>query len=202
MRFSSLLRAVSVCVAILLTASPSQGADTYFSVVLQKTDDDATSAPVTITVPAGKVLEQMMFTSSTYSPTATVSLNGMPLAYSKGATYPTAYTTSQGGVAYSSQAPDKLVVAGPATLTLAFSSTPQVAGHGCLLTYRLKDSTENEAVLSAAAGSSVVIPTDATGPVQVIMESSTDLITWTAATPGTYGANTTKRFFRLRAVAN
>jgi len=48
--------------------------------------------------------------------------------------------------------------------------------------------------------SAVVIPTDATGPVNVILESSTDLVTWTAANPGTYGASTTKRFFRVRAV--
>jgi len=36
--------------------------------------------------------------------------------------------------------------------------------------------------------------------VNVILESSTDLVTWTQANPGTYGASTTKRFFRVRAV--
>ena len=44
------------------------------------------------------------------------------------------------------------------------------------------------------------IPEDANGQYQVIMESSTDLITWTPANPGTYGGNTTKRFFRTRIV--
>lgn len=48
----------------------------------------------------------------------------------------------------------------------------------------------------------VVIPEDASGPVEIIMESSTDLINWTLANPGTYGASTQKRFFRLRAVQN
>ena len=43
-----------------------------------------------------------------------------------------------------------------------------------------------------------VIPTDASGPVNVILESSTDLINWTPALPGTYGANTASRFFRVR----
>jgi hypothetical protein len=46
----------------------------------------------------------------------------------------------------------------------------------------------------------VVIPTDATGPVRIILESSTDLVTWTEANPGTYGRDNPKRFFRVRAV--
>ncbi len=51
------------------------------------------------------------------------------------------------------------------------------------------------------ASNTVVIPSDAEGPVQVILESSMDLITWTGAEPGTYGASATNRFFRLRALA-
>ena len=66
-----------------------------------------------------------------------------------------------------------------------------------LLTLRLKD---NISTTTTTPTSAVVIPTDATGPVNVILESSTDLVTWTAANPGTYGASTTKRFFRVRAV--
>lgn len=46
----------------------------------------------------------------------------------------------------------------------------------------------------------VVIPADATGPVQIILESSVDLITWNAALPGTYAGSTTNRFFRVRAI--
>jgi hypothetical protein len=44
----------------------------------------------------------------------------------------------------------------------------------------------------------VVIPADSAGPVQVLLESSADLITWNAALPGTYGTSTTNRFFRVR----
>jgi len=66
-----------------------------------------------------------------------------------------------------------------------------------IITYRIKD---NIATTTTIPTSAVVIPTDATGPVNVILESSTDLVTWTAANPGTYGASTTKRFFRVRAV--
>jgi hypothetical protein len=46
----------------------------------------------------------------------------------------------------------------------------------------------------------VVIPSDDKGAVEIIMESSTDLVNWTEALPGTYGTSTAKRFFRLRAV--
>jgi hypothetical protein len=68
---------------------------------------------------------------------------------------------------------------------------------GGMMTLRLKDNISSTTTIPTSA---VVIPTDATGPVNVILESSTDLVTWTAANPGTYGSSTTKRFFRVRAV--
>lgn len=68
---------------------------------------------------------------------------------------------------------------------------------GGIITLRLRDNVSSTTTIPTSA---VVIPTDATGPVNVILESSTDLVTWTAANPGTYGASTTKRFFRVRAV--
>lgn len=45
----------------------------------------------------------------------------------------------------------------------------------------------------------VVIPADSGGPVNIILESSVDLINWIPADPGTYGTTTTNRFFRVRA---
>jgi hypothetical protein len=49
----------------------------------------------------------------------------------------------------------------------------------------------------------IVIPASATGDVQIILESSTDLLNWAAASPGTYSAaSATNRFFRVRAVHN
>jgi hypothetical protein len=49
----------------------------------------------------------------------------------------------------------------------------------------------------------IVIPASATGNVQIILESSPDLVNWTAASPGTYGASAgTNRFFRVRAVVS
>jgi hypothetical protein len=49
-------------------------------------------------------------------------------------------------------------------------------------------------------GSSVVIPTTATGDVDVKLEQSADNVTWTDCLPGTYNSSTVKRFFRVRAV--
>ena len=49
----------------------------------------------------------------------------------------------------------------------------------------------------------IVIPASVTGNVQIILESSPDLVNWTASNPGTYGASAaTNRFFRVRAAVN
>lgn len=50
------------------------------------------------------------------------------------------------------------------------------------------------------SATSVVIPTAASGDVDVKMEQSADNVTWTECLPGTYNSSTVKRFFRLRAV--
>jgi hypothetical protein len=49
----------------------------------------------------------------------------------------------------------------------------------------------------------IVIPASTTGNVQIILESSIDLVNWTAANPGTYSSSSaTNRFFRVRAAVN
>ena len=45
----------------------------------------------------------------------------------------------------------------------------------------------------------LAIPSDAAGPVYVKMESSTNLLDWTASNPGFYGTSSALRFFRIRA---
>ena len=52
----------------------------------------------------------------------------------------------------------------------------------------------------AISPSSLVIPTSATGDVDVKIEQSADNVTWSECLPGTYNSSTVKRFFRLRAV--
>lgn len=54
--------------------------------------------------------------------------------------------------------------------------------------------------VSSIPSNAVVIPSDSSGPVQIILESSEDMVNWNSANPGTYGASTNERFFRIRAV--
>ena len=53
---------------------------------------------------------------------------------------------------------------------------------------------------NSVSATSVVIPSSATGDVDVKLEQSADNVTWTECLPGTYNSSTVKRFFRLRAV--
>jgi hypothetical protein len=54
---------------------------------------------------------------------------------------------------------------------------------------------------SLLPSNSIVIPDNTIGTVAVFLESSTDLVTWTAALPGDYSNTVSKRFFRIRATA-
>jgi hypothetical protein len=86
-----------------------------------------------------------------------------------------------------------LEVAGPATLALSASLGPEDYAIATLEVTR-------PASPSVTPSNAAVIPVDANGTFTVILESSTDLITWTAANPGDYSGNTVKRFFRTRIV--
>lgn len=85
--------------------------------------------------------------------------------------------------------------AGPGTMIMQGAS----ATARLCLTYKIFDNSTGAG--TTVPSTAVVIPADAAGPVNVILESSTDLVTWTAALPGSYASSTTKRFFRVRAVA-
>jgi hypothetical protein len=86
-----------------------------------------------------------------------------------------------------------LKVAGPGTLKLVSNW----ADTKTAVTFSV---TRANALPAVTPSNSVVIPNDAAGTFQVILESSTDLITWTAANPGTYSGSTPQRFFRTRVV--
>lgn len=101
---------------------------------------------------------------------------------------------SQGGVA--------LAFAGNAVFTgvtsISVATIPSGAsGAVAALTFTITTPT----VQSSIPANAVVIPTDATGPVQIVLESSSDLVNWTSSLPGTYGSTYTNRFFRVRAIA-
>ena len=87
-----------------------------------------------------------------------------------------------------------ITLSGPATIRAkTFNTNAEIE----LVTLSVNRANSAENVVPANA---VVIPEDASGQFQVILESSTDLLNWTAANPGTYGGSTARRFFRTRIV--
>ena len=70
----------------------------------------------------------------------------------------------------------------------------------CSFLFEIKEFRPSEVSNQNIPSASVVVPANATGDVDVLLEQSTDMITWTQCLPGTYNASTQKRFFRVRAV--
>jgi hypothetical protein len=93
---------------------------------------------------------------------------------------------------------DKLtlpVIAGPATITVSVVPTGPFGGFQNGI-FTIKTSLQ---IGTLTPLSTVVIPSDANGQVNVILESSTNMVSWTGALPGTYGRSAQARFFRVRA---
>lgn len=86
-------------------------------------------------------------------------------------------------------------IAGPAILRLKQNLVENVVQRVATFSVTRANTAAN--VIPANA---VVIPQDAGGQYQVILESSTDLLNWAITNPGTYGGNTPGRFFRTRIV--
>ena len=99
-------------------------------------------------------------------------------------------------------AADRPMVVGPAIVAMEHYSGWETI----FASYSIIKSNENQNSNQASAASiplnAVVIPSDSSGPVQIILESSEDMVNWNSANPGTYGASTNERFFRVRAVEN
>lgn len=99
------------------------------------------------------------------------------------------------------------VIIGPCSVDLVLAASWNYSGGGEPATptvfIRFEESERKSISGGAnllAPSSSVVVPSNATGDVDVLLEQSTDMITWTQCLPGTYNASTQKRFFRVRAV--
>ena len=76
-------------------------------------------------------------------------------------------------------------------------------GSPAIATFQITTPASTTVVSNYVPADAIVIPASATGNVQIILESSPDLVNWTAASPGTYGASAgTNRFFRVRAAVN
>jgi hypothetical protein len=74
-------------------------------------------------------------------------------------------------------------------------------GIACWATFQITTPGSGNVISNYVPADAIVIPASATGSVQIILESSKDLVNWTAASPGIYGASSaTNRFFRVRGV--
>ncbi|MDP3850538.1 MAG: hypothetical protein Q8Q59_08550 [Luteolibacter sp.] len=96
--------------------------------------------------------------------------------------------------AFNQPAPKNFFIPGPATITMTVGSQATAT-----CSYRLFPNGASVPVANLPSNS-VVIPSNASGSVSIILESSSDFVTWTAANPGTYAPTTQNRFFRVRAV--
>ena|ERR1035441_8940570 len=101
--------------------------------------------------------------------------------------------SSQYGPVYRNISQPGPIFVGPATISLVATNTGSSASVSSFCTIQTTSS------LNFTPSSSVVIPNDGGGPVTIILESSTDLINWVPAEPGTYGTTSSNRFFRVRA---
>jgi len=90
---------------------------------------------------------------------------------------------------------DQEIFVGPGKVELLVNKGN--VGYRSRMTYQIITLPTEE---STVPSTSVVVPADNAGPVEIKLEQSEDLINWTAASPGEYGTSTTKRFFRVRAV--
>ncbi|MGD0251248.1 MAG: hypothetical protein ABSC01_00965 [Verrucomicrobiota bacterium] len=99
---------------------------------------------------------------------------------------------------------------GSSSQTAYFSQIPQIATgmtnvsiSGGWATFQITTPTTATVISNYVPADAIVIPASATGNVQIILESSPDLVNWTAASPGIYGASAgTNRFFRVRAAVS
>jgi hypothetical protein len=131
--------------------------------------------------------------TQTYQVSSNVTAQIIPTVYTKNnyssavyvslpqATYPLSIGTSG------------ILIVGPATVSLTDTNGVNTLLSLCTI------QTSSASPASFTPSSSVVIPNDNGGPVTIILESSTDLINWTAANPGAYGTTSSNRFFRVRA---
>lgn len=115
-------------------------------------------------------------------PIAPGSTNFGPQISLGAASFSTSIWDSSGGIR---------VVAGPAMLTF---SRPSFIGSGfCTLKITKLTGT-------FTPSTAVVIPSDSQGPVDILLESSTNFVDWAQALPGSYGTSSQVRYFRVRAV--
>jgi hypothetical protein len=105
-------------------------------------------------------------------------------------------TTSSGGISISPPS----FFSSPAPTTQIFTGLTNISVNAASATFTIETPATANVISNYVPADAIVIPASATGNAQIILESSPDLVNWTAASPGTYGASAgTNRFFRVRA---
>jgi hypothetical protein len=143
------------------------------------------TTPHRIDIPQGRVLEVIDFKTAEGSIWGTLTLNGNILLSERVFAYSSPYATP-----YTTRVLVKLIP-GPAYLEV---SPNQAATY---FSYKIYD---NSSVATQLPSNSAVVSSNTNGNVRVVLESSVDMVNWTNASPGNYGASRTKRFFRIRVV--
>jgi hypothetical protein len=91
----------------------------------------------------------------------------------------------------------------PQMVTGLTNVTVKAPNYSAWATFQITTPAGANVISNYVPADAIVIPASTTGPVQIILESSADLLNWSAANPGTYSASSaTNRFFRVRAVHN
>lgn len=110
-----------------------------------------------------------------------------------------ALATSSGSSGYFTYSPPSYYTSTPLA-TQIFTGLTNISINWASATFKIETPTAVNVISNYVPADAIVIPASATGNAQIILESSPDLVNWTAASPGTYGASAgTTRFFRVRA---
>jgi hypothetical protein len=133
-----------------------------------------------------------------------ISLTGDALQIGTNNQTPFIWLYHSSGVVIASQSPGTYTGLTNITLTSSYATTVNgvttVVSTPGLLSFAITTPSTSLVVSNYVPADAIVIPASATGNVQIILESSPDLVNWTAAEPGIYGASSaTNRFFRVRA---
>ena len=134
--------------------------------------------------------------SSTGNGSLTIQVNGLSFNYTESALN----SASNGGN-------NMPIVVGPAIISISAQASVynQYAQPGSSQVNVICAISTNQPVQCntnySIPNTGVVIPSDATGPVRIDLQSSSDLINWTSCLPGTYGNTYSNRFFRVIAIA-
>ena len=85
--------------------------------------------------------------------------------------------------------PKSIVITGPATLTIVSGTPSRTTNNAAFITFEILPE-------SSPVDKTLIVP-PGTNQVEIMLESSTNLVSWATATNGIYGSPDAARFFRI-----